>query len=381
MAFEASPETPGATTTPQAEPVPASPGDAGSQEDFSGGIDLVRVPHPDFDPEPGPLGGQQNEGTQAEPAADPNQGEPTPQGAEQAQGGETPPDSGTEAEPGQAQGQAAEPYMKLKHRGREIAVDSVDKARALAQMGLDYSAKTHAIAPIVQRYPALIQALSNPDLAARVDAVLNGQAIPGQDPGQAPQGQQAQPPAIMVTDPETGQKVPVDQGFIEVLDQYFTAKGLGKPEPDQALMQRLEALEATAPAPREVADRQVEAVSQHIKATLGFDDFKEAVPMIIEDMAAQGIGRGDPRDNPQTWIDTYKNLRLTGRFTGKRETTPKPKTDLHQTKVQAAGASPAPGTKQGGIDWKAMTKKAMETGQANDMVAAVSARISHPDFE
>ena len=118
-------------------------------------------------------------------------------------------------------------------------------------MGLDYSAKTHAIAPIVQRYPPLIQALSNPDLAAKVDAVLHGQALPGQDPGKGQgQGQpgQAQNQPIMITDPETGQKVPVDQGFIEVLDQYFAAKGLGKPEPDQALMQRLEALEATAPA-------------------------------------------------------------------------------------------------------------------------------------
>ena len=129
-----------------------------------------------------------------------------------------------------------------------------------------------------------------------------------------------------------------------------------------------------------MADRQVEAVSQHIKATLGFDDFKEAVPMIIETMAAQGITRGDSRDNPETWLDIYKDLRLTGRFTGKRETTVRPKADLHQTKVAAAGASPAPGTKQGGIDWKAATKKALETGRVDDQVAAVSARVSHPDL-
>lgn len=364
------------------EPAPATPAEGGAQAelDISGGIDLVRVPHPDFASEP-----EQAETAQPEAGQDASAQEPEGQGGAQAEPAQEN-QEGQQDQDGQAEpGQDAAPYMTLKHRGREIPVKNQDQVKALAQMGLDYSAKTHAIAPIVQRFPSLIQAMSNPELASRLDAILggkapdSGQALDNAEPQGAEQPGQAQP--MTITDPNTGEPVPVDPGFLAVLDQWAKAKGIGTPRADETLIRRLEALEATAPAPREVADRQVETVHQHVKATLGFDDFKEAVPKIIENMAARGIGRGDPRDNPETWLSIYKDLRLTGQFTGKRETTPKPKTDMHQTKVQAAGASPAPGTKQGGIDWKAATKKAMDSGRTDDMVDAVAVRISHPDFD
>ena len=127
MPFPNAPENPAArprppagnsTTTPS-EPAQTSPEPAG--RNTAAALIWSGVPHPDFEAEATPGGGQATKG------------EPTPQAPATEPGGETPPDGAAASDPGQAQGQAAEPYMKLKHRGREIAVDSVDKARALAR--------------------------------------------------------------------------------------------------------------------------------------------------------------------------------------------------------------------------------------------------------
>lgn len=342
-------------TTPSADPQGTPPaagpqaGDHGS-ETPNGGIDLVTVPHPDFD-EPG----------DGEPQA------PQPPAGQDQTGADT----------GNAPaGDQPTHYKTLTYRGQEYPIASEDQLKELASMGLDYAAKTQIAAPYVQ-FAKRMNALerTNPEQAEAVKAMLEGRE-PAQ-PGKA--GAAPEQPIYMQT--EDGSLVPVPQEFMSILDQYLERKGLtGKPDAGGQPNQELTELrQAVAPM---VLQQRVDQCAAFVKQTYGRDDFQQAIPMIQQELARQGIVEGDPRDNPQTWVGVYAQLALGGRLDGINPQTKVKDQPANQSGLKRGAlpphGSPTPKPPEG---WKSATEKALKSGAARDFEQAIAERISHPELE
>lgn len=325
---------------PQGTPPAAEPREGGTGSDQPQGIGMVTVPHPDLD--------------------QPGGGEPTePQTPEGPERDGAPP---------------AEPVTVLRYRGQEYPIESAEQLEQLASMGLDYAAKTQLAAPYVQFAKSMSELeRTNPQAAEQVKALLQGKEPPTAQPAAG----QAEP--LYMQNPD-GSLAPVPQEFVQLLDQYLERKGLTGKNPAAADNPELDELrQAVAPM---VLNQRLEACQDYVKKTYGRDDFQKAVPLIQQELAAMGVAAGDPRDNPQTWLGIYAQLALAGRLDGidpqtKIKDRPENKSGLKRGALPP-GSTQTPKAPEG---WRAATEKALKTGSAKDLEAAIGLRISHPDLE
>ena len=301
----------------------------------------------------------------------------------------------------------AQPFKVIKYKGREVAIDSEDKYHELASQGLDYTVKTQMLAPHMRDLQALARLRSTPEGAARLEAILRGEdpgasqpqpagganRLPGQGGGQpAP----AKLPEIYVRDAmgnvvygDDGQPVKVDPTFMHGVRDMLQALGLGQSQPGQA-----------PGVPRELAplvtERQVARVEAYVKQSFGREDFRAAIPAIQEAMLTRGISPGDPRDNPDTWLNIYTHLALTGGIpapaggqasgenggAGGQEAPPPSVRRENKSAAKDAGQVPAGQFNQSpGRELDAAIARAKEHGRSQDWEKVVGLVITHPDLE
>ncbi|KIX13995.1 hypothetical protein [Dethiosulfatarculus sandiegensis] len=357
-------------TNPQGEKA-ANPGQGADEFSTSGSQfkegDLVRVEHPDFD--------------QADDAAVKADGEAAGQARDGAAMGEsdereTGDQAGSEQNrEGDSGSEEGKPVATLTYRGQQVPIKSREQLIELASKGLDYTAKTQMAAPYVHLAQAMnVLEAKDPQKAQQVIDILSGREQSGAQKAQnANQAEQ-----FFITD-ENGQKLPVDNTFIQALDTVLQARGLTPEALQQQLNQQQDPNQAAASQymSRLVTKEQVNEVSSYVKNTFGRDDFMQAIPMIQQEMAQAGITQGDPRDNPTTWIQAYQNLALSGRLPQTKMAKPESKRGLKQ-KAQSGKFSDAEAKAEA---WQQASRQALKSGENQDFVRAVGARISHPDFE
>jgi hypothetical protein len=360
-------------TNPQEETA-ANPGQGADDFSASGSQfkegDLVRVAHPDFD--------------QADDAAVKADGDGAGQSRDGAAMGEANErEAGEEAglernQEDEARSEEGEPVATLTYRGQKVPVKSREQLMELASKGLDYTTKTQMAAPYVHLAQAM-NALEarDPKKAQMVVDILSGQDGESAQGAQNAQGAD-QPEHYFITD-ENGQKVPVDNTFVQALDTVLKARGITPEALQQQLNQRQDPNQAAANQymSRLVTKEQVNEASSYVKNTFGRDDFMQAIPLIQQEMAQAGITQGDPRDNPTTWVQVYQTLALSGRLPQTQKAKPESKRELKQ-KAQSGKLANA---SEKGKAWQEYAKKAIESGENQDFVRAVGARITHPDFE
>jgi len=268
-------------------------------------------------------------------------------------------------------------FAVLKYRGAEVPVPTREKMIELAQKGLDYQVKTTAIAPYLRQAQALnTLERTNPELARRVQAILaSGQDLATQPPQPQPA---AQPLDIIVKDPE-GNPVKVPQQFVDAQIQILKSLGIDPQALGQAKAQPTGYDPDLAAV---ITERQVRRTEAEIKQAYGdAHDFRAAIPQIMQTMASMGIGKNDPRDNPNTWKSIYADLALRGiTAPATVRTTPTAKTTM---KESAAAANPSI---QGGKSSKNQflreaMNKALGSGDQKAIADAVGQMISHPELE
>jgi hypothetical protein len=260
---------------------------------------------------------------------------------------------------------------------------------SLAQQGIDYTVKTQMLAPHLNDLRAIAAIKADPAKAAQLQALLSGQAMPqaGGAPGQQPAASKL--PVIYVRDEfgnvvrgQDGQPVQADPTFVHAIKDFVDALGLGKPAAPAALPPELAGL---------VTQTQVGRVAAYVKETYGREDFTSAIPMIQQAMVAQGITQGDPRDNPDTWLNIYNYMALTNRLPAPGQAAPgavpapggQPKSQrANKSDIKAAAQTPnLNNTRDRGRDLDAAIKRAKEQGSSNAWQDAVGLIISHPDLE
>ncbi len=351
---------------------------------------LVSVPHPGIPDDEGdqPGGPEPSEAKQPGPAKSGQESKAT--NLEDGGAGDSP---GKEDGGQEQAGQDGQPFMVLDYKGRKVPVKDHDELVRMAQQGFDYTVKTQMLAPHLNDLRTLANLRANPTTAAQLEALLNGQALPGTGPagGQAAGGQApAKLPEIYVRDQqgnimrdEDGQPMKADPTFVYALRDYVEALGLDKP-----------AQAAMSPELASLATQvQVGKVASYVKQTYGRDDFTAAIPLIQHAMVSQGIRAGDPRDSPDTWVAIYSHLALTNQLPaakapggdpnkdagGAEEPTSKRK-NMSETKVAAKSATPD-NTGQSGKALDEAIGRAKQHGSMANWSQAVGLVISHPDLE
>lgn len=324
-----------------------------------------------------------------------------------ASGDETPPSGEPGDGPTPEGGSTPFTPFTVKLGGREIQVDSLDKAQELAGKGLDYTVKTQDLARHRSNLELLYRAMSDPAKAGQLRELLSGQkAEPAPAPAQTPaqtaamgQGKDPGGDATQYLIPTTGPDgqtvyVPADPGAVSLVEQVIQ-RALGP------IQERLNQAPATPAANNQdpymgrVVQGQKEAqVADYIASTYpempSWADSREAV---IQAMTADGVGPGDPRNSdPRAWLDYYTHLAMTGQLK-KAEPQPQPQPgqggeqpsgkplDPNKSQLKAAAQQPNPTlspppkvTKDQLID------KAIKSGEGTDFFDALDQIIIHPDL-
>jgi len=388
--------TPPATNP--APDAPANPPQAGADAREIGSrpsIDentLVYLPHPGLDDDEQPAGGR-------ETPAPTGQTQPPERSAANREGEAGQGQSQTGADGDQA---ATKPYKVIKYKGREVAIESEEKLNELVGQGFDYTVKTQMLAPYLNDLKALARLRSTPEGAARLEAILRGE-----DPGANPNGQTggagrppdpAKLPEIYVRDAmgnvvygDDGQPVKADPTFVHAVRDMLQA--LGFDQPGQAGQGRSQAPGIPPELAPLVTERQVAQVEAYVRQNFNRDDFRAAIPAIQQTMLASGITPGDPRDNPDTWLNIYTHLALTGGIpapvggqasggAGGQGTPPPSVRRENKSAAKDAGRVPAGQYNQSpGRELDAAIARAKEHGRLQDWEKVVGMVITHPDLE
>jgi hypothetical protein len=277
----------------------------------------------------------------------------------------------------------------IKYKGREVAIESEEKYHELASQGLDYTVKTQMLAPYLNDLKALARLRSTPEGAARLEAILRGE-----DPGASPGGQPAPAklPEIYVRDAmgnvvygEDGQPVKADPTFVHAVRDMLQAMGY-----DQAGQGRGQAPGIPPELAPLVTERQVAQVDAYVKQNFNRDDFRAAIPAIQEAMLARGITPGDPRDNPDTWLNIYTHLALTGgipapaggQANGGAGDPPPSQRRPNKSAAKEAGQVPAHQMNQPpGHDLDAAIARAKKHGRSSDWQEVVGLVVGHPALQ
>lgn len=403
MSFPATNPTPDASANPPQAGAGSS--DFGSRPNIDHNT-LVYVPHPGLDDGDEQPGGPEPQ-PQAAPRRAPERREASPARTANRQGaggqGQSQPGADGDQDPA-ASPAPAQPYKVIKYKGREVAIESEDKYHELASQGLDYTVKTQMLAPYLNDLKALARLRSTPEGAARLEAILRGEE-PGTAGGAAglagQRGGQPAPaklPEIYVRDAmgnvvygEDGQPVKADPTFVHAVRDMLQAMGYDQPG------QAGQAGQGRGPAPGIppelaplVTERQVAQVDAYVKQNFNRDDFRAAIPAIQEAMLARGITPGDPRDNPDTWLNIYTHLALTGgipapaggQANGGAGDPPPSVRRPNKNAAKEAGQVPAHQMNQPpGLDLDKAIARAKEHGRSSDWQEVVGLIVGHPALQ
>jgi hypothetical protein len=381
------------TLDASANPTPgADSSDFGSRPNIDHNT-MVYVPHPGLDD-----GDEQPGGPEPQPQAAPRRAPERATANRQGEGGQ----EQTQPQPS-GDGDQAQPFKVIKYKGREVAIDSEDKYHELASQGLDYTVKTQMLAPYLNDLKSLARLRSTPEGAARLEAILRGEepgAIPGGQAGGAGRlpgqgGGQPAPaklPEIYVRDPngnvvygDDGQPVKADPTFVHAVRDMLQAMGYDQPgQEGQGRGQAPGIPPELAPL---VTERQVARVEAYVKQSFNRDDFRSAIPAIQETMLARGIVPGDPRDNPDTWLNIYTHLALTGgipapaggQASGGAGDPPPSVRRPNKSAAKEAGQVPTHQMNQPpGHDLDKAIARAKEHGRSSDWQEVVGLVVDHP---
>lgn len=399
MSFPATNPTPDAP----ANPTPgAESSDFGSRPNIDHNT-MVYVPHPgldDGDEQPARQESQPQSQPQAAPRRAPERRPASPAGTANrpSEGGQEQPQPQPSGDGDQT---PAQPFKVIKYKGREVAIDSEDRYHELASQGLDYTVKTQMLAPHMRDLQALARLRSTPEGAARLEAILRGEdpgtaggavRLPGQGGGQpAP----AKLPEIYVRDGlgnvvygEDGQPVKADPTFVHAVRDMLQAMGFD--QAGQAGQGRGQAPGIPPELAPLVTERQVSQVEAYVKQSFGREDFRAAIPAIQEAMLASGIAPGDPRDNPDTWLNIYTHLALTGgvpapaggQANGGAGDPPPSIRRPNKSAAKEAGQFPAHQMNQPpGHDLDKAIARAKEHGRSSDWQEVVGLVVGHPALQ
>ena len=390
---------------PASEPNQAQQGGGGSDLASQIGPEtIISVSHPYFDDMQGVAQNLNTPDQTGQTQADYQTGQTQagtdtgPVGNDDANQSDSPADN---QDPNQDQA-AAKPYTTLKYRGREIPIQDENHARNLMQMGLDYNTKLHALNPHIDTLKRVMQAQGDPARAARLNAILNGDAAPAQGPGNQrwPGQEESGPAQAGRLTPGQLPMIPARDGRGQVMLDDNGQPIMADPTFVRGVLDLMDAMGISPNANHPAQPAQLPPEVQELVATKKMNDFKgylkanykadfdavasDVFNFMINEM---GVMPNSPQDNAQTFENAFLRMKAMGMLDGKMASAsvtsdlkmPVNKSELKSQAQAASGTGQYP-KQNSGFDYKAAVKKAAETGASDDWVTAVGGAISHPDL-